>query len=468
MTSLMMLVQRSAPFGSVEEAREPLAALARELGAASLLGSMWTRFQGVVLPLDPETIELLLTEGRSVRAGRPGQPTHVIPINGLPAGPCEVGLISLTVRPAADPPAKQPTSAGLRLTLRISDTSFRSDADTLLCLLGGCFDTALADTGALGPRAWVKEMGTGWATATRRTGRDWLPSGATIVPGRTGSIVIAHREDPASASPSARDAVLRVHETLNGAPVRASVPVPRTAPVPAPREEHVPLPPVQLPSYSPPLSTANPVAPLPLPPALRPASDLSCTIAASSLPIPERPPADPLPFGNTRSAEFVASLSAIGPTTPHSEVGETLPLGANLLASIRPTLPFDSLASVPGPPRAKHAKVAETLPLGANLLSALLPTLPFKQLAGAHAAGVAPPTPLPDLTLDAYASLCAELTVFPAKSAEILRKYGLADDRARRGMDQRWQDLFTTAPSLRSEWQRKTTAFCDWLRHNGR
>lgn len=444
MTSLMMLVDRRAAFGSIEEARAPLAALAQELGAASALGSMWTRFLGELLLLDTATIDLVLTEGRSRRAGLPGQPSHVIPLSGLPAGPGEVGLISLTVRPTADPSAKHPQSAGLRLSVALSGASFRPEIDALLRLLGGCFDAALADSGAIGPRSLVKELGSGWATATRRTGRDWLPVGVTLVPMRTGCITIAHREDPASASAPAREAILRIREAINGSSVQTPIPVSRTAPI------------------------VQPIIVTPPPPALRPGADLASTISAPSLPVPHQLPKNPLPFGGAPSAEFVASFAAPASTTPHPAVGETLPLGANMLASMLPALPFEKRAISPAAGPGKRHEIAETLPLGANLLSTLLPTLPFNRPARAAGAEGAPPVRLPDLTLDAYASLCAELSVFPTKTEEIFRKYGVADDRVKRGLDQRWQDLFTTAPPLRDEWQRKTTAFCDWLRRSGR
>lgn len=429
MTNLMMRVQRSAPFGSIDEAREPVAALARELGAANMLRRMWTLFRGVILPLDLETIELLLTRGRWIRAGRPGQPTHVIPLNSLPAGPGEIGQISLTARPAADALVKQMIGVGLHLSVRLSDESFTSDADALICLIGACFDTALANTTALGPCAWVKELGTGWATATRRTDRDGLPSGATVVPTRTGSIIIAHREEPGSTSMSARDAVVRVHHALNGMSAQTSTPVARTDPFPMTRQESISSHVAPIPSPIPSLASAKP--PAPVPPAFRQASDLAGTMSLATLPIPDLPLAAPLPFGIMPSSEFVASLSAVRPTTPHSEVGETLPLGANLLSAMLPSLPFNHAGSALPPMAAK-------------------------------------PAPLPQLTLDAYASLCAELWVFPSRAADILRKYGVVDDVMRRELDHRWGDLFTTVPLLREEWQRKVTSFGDWLRCGGR
>jgi hypothetical protein len=444
MIGLTMRVQRTEAFRDSEHACETIAAIARELAAGSLAGRIWTRFRGAVMPMDLDAIQLLLTEIRPVRIPGPGQATHVIPINRLPTGPGEVGSICVTVRRAPEPSSNPVTGAGLRLVLRVSDTSFKSDADALVRLLGECFDAALADSGVIGPRGWVKELGTGWATATRRAGRDWLPAGSSIVPCRTGSITIAHREDPVSTSATARDAIARVREALNGSPVLTPAPAPRAAPV-----------------VTPPV-VARPV--MTPPPLLQPATDLSRTLSAPSLPVPDRGPTNPLPFGGTPSAEFVASFAEPASTTPHPAVGETLPLGASLLASLRPTLPFEHSAPRPGAVVGKRNEVAETLPLGANVLSAILPTLPFNQPA--RASGIA--VPLPDLTLDAYASLCAELSVFPANAADILRKYGVADDRVKRGLDQRWQDLLTTAPPLRDEWQRKTTAFCDWLRRGGR
>ena len=429
MSALMMSMQRNVCFGSAEQAQESLAALAGALGAANRLGSIWTRFRGVVLPLNLETIALLLVECRSIRADTAGRPTHVIPLNGLPAGSGEIGQISITVRQGGEPPTKPGAGVGLKLSVNLPDACFNSDTDALLRLLGGCFDTALADSGAIGPRALVKELGMGWATATRRTGRDWLPSGITLVPIRTGSVVVAHREEPGVTSASARDAVVRVHHALNGTSPQTSVPIARAEPIPMPRQESIPLPIVSIPIHSSPLAAARP--PTPVPPAFWPSSDLAGTISVASLPIPHRPPADPLPFGITPSSEFVASLAAVRPATPHSEVGETLPLGANMLSAMLPALPFNHAGTAPPPVAGKFASA-------------------------------------PQLTLDAYASLCAELSVFPARTIDILQKYGVVDDSMRRELDQRWRDLFTTAPPLRDEWQRKVTSFSDWLRRGGR
>ncbi len=429
MTALLMLVQHTAAFGTTDEARETLAAVARELAAASRLGRTWTRFRGVVMPLDLNTIDLLLTENRPIRAAAHGRPTHVVPLNRLQVGPGEVGLISLTVGSAANPPTKLPTGAGMRLTLQLPDASFTSDADTLFRLLGGCFDSALADSGALGPCAWVKELGTGWATATRCTDRDGLPSGATVVPTRTGVIVIAHREEPGSTSMSARDAVVRVHHALNGTSAQTSTLAARTEPFPMPQQESISLHVAPIPSPFPSLASATP--PAPVPPAFHQASDLASTLSLATLPIPDLPRAAPLPFGITPSSEFVASRSAVRPTIPHSEVGETLPLDANLLSAMLPAVPFNHAGSALPPMAAK-------------------------------------PAPSPQLTLDAYASLCAELWVFPSRAADILRKYGVVDDITRRELDHRWRDLFTTAPPFREEWQRKVTLFGDWLRRGGR
>lgn len=206
------------------------------------------------------------------------------------------------------------------------------------------------------------------------------------------------------------------------------VPTHPTTPVPMPNHEIAASRAMPAPLPGPPVAVPHFVAPPA--PALPPVNDLAGTISVSSLPVPGKPPADPLPFGGAPSQEFMASLSAPASTAPHPAVGETLPLGGNLLAFMRPALPFDPGASAPAPggPRASQ---------------------------------------WPPLTLDAYASLCAELAVFPANSLDILRKYGVADDTMKRGLDQQWRELFTTAPPLREEWQRKMTGFCDWLRRAG-
>ncbi len=428
MSSLMIALQRKAFFTGIDEARTSLVALARELGAASVIGRVWTRFHGILLALDEKTIDLLLVEGRSHRADQPGQPTYLVPFNATPAGTAEVGLITLTLSSPAAAVSKPSTAAGVHLTARLPEASFTSDADALVRLLDRCTDALVADAGMIGPHQWMKDRIAGWATFTRRAGRDWLPASVRRIPTRTGAILVAHSEAPASESPAAREAVSRVRDSLNGVAISPPTPAAWTAPVPMPTyaivSSHLMAAPV------PPAPVAIPQFVAPPPPALRPVSNLAGTISVSSLPVPGKPPADPLPFGGAPSAEFVASLAAPASTTPHPEVGETLPLGGNLLAFMRPALPFDQGGSAPAP--------------------------------GAPGA-----TQWPALTLDAYASLCAELAVFPLKFVDILRKYGVTDDAMKRGLDQHWRDLFTTAPPLHEEWQRKTAGFCEWLRRAG-
>jgi hypothetical protein len=58
-------------------------------------------------------------------------------------------------------------------------------------------------------------------------------------------------------------------------------------------------------------------------------------------------------------------------------------------------------------------------------------TTPFARKPDAPAV----PAPPPRLPLQAYAALCAELAVAPERAAELLRKYSIGDESARRALD---------------------------------
>ena len=57
--------------------------------------------------------------------------------------------------------------------------------------------------------------------------------------------------------------------------------------------------------------------------------------------------------------------------------------------------------------------------------------------------------PAAPLTVEQYASLCAELAVYPDKKVEILRKYYLPDEAAYRALEKDWQVRFLMQPALR-------------------
>jgi primosomal protein N'' len=66
-------------------------------------------------------------------------------------------------------------------------------------------------------------------------------------------------------------------------------------------------------------------------------------------------------------------------------------------------------------------------------------------------------------TTQQYASLCAELSVFQAHSREVLARYHLEDDAARRRLDQDWERRVASDPQLGQEIQRLYTAYRAYL-----
>lgn len=151
-------------------------------------------------------------------------------------------------------------------------------------------------------------------------------------------------------------------------------------------------------------------------------SPLAGTAMALELPSFVRQAAGRLPFGTTPSPEFLAAASAPKPTES-SSLGATAPLGDDMFAAVRATLPF---------------------------------------------VGASGPARKPALSLEAYASLCAQLAVSPGSSAEILPRYGVHTDEMKRAVDAEWQARMSSHPATRAEWQRLCAVYESWLRNGGR
>lgn len=184
------------------------------------------------------------------------------------------------------------------------------------------------------------------------------------------------------------------------------------------------------------------------------------------MPIPGRA----LPFGNKPSTSAAEPAPAPKPAPSPAKPGvsgETLPLGASLLPYV---MPF-AKSGAPAQPAPAPAQPAQALPAAAPAQAA--PAQPAQALpaaapaqpapAPAFAAVARPNSAAPEMTLDAYASLCAEMTVHPQHRADILRRYGIADDAALRVLHVRWRDRFVQDPATESQWQSKYKTFRDWL-----
>jgi len=142
-----------------------------------------------------------------------------------------------------------------------------------------------------------------------------------------------------------------------------------------------------------------------------------------------------LPFasGAKAGAKIEAPRAPVPPPPPRA-LGETAPA----FKVDKPALPF------PGgkpPPRAPEAFGETSLALNVDLSS----VLPFAKSK--------PALPKTRLSIEAYATMCAEIWLDPAGALRIIARYGLSTDE-KRAEDGAWQARFTAAPSERATWER--------------
>jgi hypothetical protein len=133
-----------------------------------------------------------------------------------------------------------------------------------------------------------------------------------------------------------------------------------------------------------------------------------------------------------------------------------------------PALPFRTGAAVvPAPIVAELPPIAPDL-LGFTADGALISPL-AKQRATPFSPEPARPTEpaatpaLPELTLDQYASLCAERATFPEQEEAIARKYGLATAQLGE-LDDLWRRALQADEGKRHDFDGKVEQFSAWLR----
>lgn len=187
--------------------------------------------------------------------------------------------------------------------------------------------------------------------------------------GRADVETLAPLEAPVAAAPAPSREVTTPPVAL----FAMDPPNPLLSPTVAPVNELPPTPAVVFSAQVP----AAPAAVVSIPAVVRAPAHLSGTMMTPESLLGSRQPAAALPFGPTASPAFAAGMSAPRVPSPEPTVGgATLPLGVDLLGSLRKELPFRKGAATPAPPVAAW----------------------------------------PQLTLDTYASLCAELAVFPERA----------------------------------------------------
>jgi len=71
--------------------------------------------------------------------------------------------------------------------------------------------------------------------------------------------------------------------------------------------------------------------------------------------------------------------------------------------------------------------------------------------------------PALELTVDQYASLCAECAVHPERIGEVLARYHIPSDAARRIIDRHWQSRLAEDPELHRQWEQSYANYQTWL-----
>lgn len=84
-----------------------------------------------------------------------------------------------------------------------------------------------------------------------------------------------------------------------------------------------------------------------------------------------------------------------------------------------------------------------------------------------RSAAAAPPPVEPSLDLDQYAVLCAWTEAHPERRASLHAQYGLADEAARRRLDEAYEERFRRDSALRVAFAQRTRMHLGWIRRGG-
>jgi hypothetical protein len=188
------------------------------------------------------------------------------------------------------------------------------------------------------------------------------------------------------------------------------------------------------------------------PPTLDPASSSSANAASPATKAPEPPstapaiakPKSKFDLGGTAAVDSKALLAAAMPFM--REKGAADPALASS-ASSSPSAPRPAAASP------KPAELGATSALPSNLVELARTALPFAVSEGAsrNAASSGDPR-APDLGLEQYASLCAELAATPNDVDVVFRRYGLHSAEQRAEVDRTWKERLRGNPSEYARW----------------
>jgi hypothetical protein len=74
----------------------------------------------------------------------------------------------------------------------------------------------------------------------------------------------------------------------------------------------------------------------------------------------------------------------------------------------------------------------------------------------------------PRLTLEQYASFRVELSLWPARSAQIHHRYKVANNAARAALGEHWKSHFEERPEARARFEEAFAEYMGWVRGAGR
>jgi len=170
------------------------------------------------------------------------------------------------------------------------------------------------------------------------------------------------------------------------------------------------------------------------------------------------------------------SLPAEPPSPP---VDPPRPPEARLVEDLKITAVLDipaefreQMARWPFKPRAPGTELAwtmqspvlnlnqgKTAPLGDDSITKAVAALPFLGNTGGAAL-----VPFPRLPLETYASLRAELVIWPERSAEILPRYHVMNQAARRALEEHWERELAASPETGARFDKAFAEYTAWLR----
>ncbi|MBW2524992.1 MAG: hypothetical protein JRI23_12480 [Deltaproteobacteria bacterium] len=167
-------------------------------------------------------------------------------------------------------------------------------------------------------------------------------------------------------------------------------------------------------------------------------------------------PTNPLP------PTAVAADAASAPQRKRTRPNTTTETRAVEVPKEASYLPFKDKGGARPPKLAVKARNDPPIGLGSTVVgevvSPFAKALPFEQATES--------VNVPQLTLEQYASFCAERNARPAEQEATLKKYGITDAKAENALDDQWQDAFEAKPNQRERWLQMVREFTAWLENH--